>query len=952
MTVVSAAVESDGWTLAVTYNATGPATRSDFVLFDGGPGLENQTEANARVVATVSGPGFNRVGSEAVSATRDRQIVAHEVRYGRYPDWEAGQPTSLQPQGFSTTPPLAPSNRPLGEVDNGNGTRTIRLMLHKPVAPGETVSVTFNAGWRPNATTDQTITATNNSTVPLEIPSFRWLTVPYEALRGTPTEPVNSTVIDMVAAHVLPEGKSGVAGIRIIATDGTNRSVASWLSIGTSTRYGDSVRCWTGNVSFEVDGAPGTYLNSGLIALHATVYPWFGEPRHSSGANDPATAAPSVLHPGNNSGFESVQCEAERALMLAYDRTGSRYGYTTQATVGGGTNPRGYAASTYYRYACVVVDPAGGRTTSADAPSRNVAEQIVGLGNTPEEARAKALEVSTADRCANIATAGSMLTRLGRGLDNANGYSATKTNAHDGFEIYLIEATHEWTNTAALSGATGTETHVLLTGAGTTATIVNGPSSGSAQYGGQFRVRMRQFTARMRSSAAFAVGGTAGVAWFDQGMRIEDFDTGSPLSQFGSGPPSANTMRIFATNMVENFVTARWSNASGAALMVRSISSRQGFASPTVVNCVKTGAATTVSALAAPPYPSGTNEAGRQDVHLWNNDCRHTHALSGWAFVPVIYTASDGRVKLIRQNVINNIMEKSGGSSAAAYAIGELNNPPLDVRGLIIEHNTIVGDRANHCYNDPAPVDIEGSFTRTNTLSQCRIANNYFDRMACKHDAFFDGNTSTIRSSLGEPATTRGYRGHLIQGWQTYFGHLNEGNVDGWLFVAGTTAGADPENRGIRCAVTPFPATSAQTADTRAWPAFTAPASRYYGGAGNGDYTPQATSPLRDRCTSAQIDVDRRGRLRSGVTWSAGALDAEPETPPPALLDPATARHGHLASRSSLATVVALVVASARHAFRAMVAMLEFVPDPGSVGSSARIRRVPREDRRVQPDRD
>jgi hypothetical protein len=895
MTVVAATVESDGWTLAVRYNAATPATRADFVLFTS-PGFENQTEANARVVATVSGPGFNRVGSTAVSATRSRSIVAHDVRPNRYPDWETGQPTSLQPAGFASTPPLVPNNRPLGEVDHGDGTRTIRLMLHGPVAPGETVSVTFLAGWKAGASGPQTVSATNNSTVALEVPSFRWITVPYEALRGTPSEPVNSVQIDMVASHVLPEGKSGVAGIRIIATDGTNKSLPSWLSIGTSTRYGDSVRCWTGNVSLEVDGSPGTFLNSGLVSFHATVYPWFGVPRHSF-ASDPATTAANVLQPaGNTYGQIGVEIEAERPLVLAYDRTGARYGYTTQAVVGGGTNPLGYAASTYYRYACVVVDPDGGRTVTADAPSRNVAEQVVGLGNTPAEARAKALEVTVANRCANIGVAGSMLTRLGRGLDNANGFVATKTNAHDGFEIYLIEATHEWGSGGGIAGATTTETWSFLTGAGTGATVVNGPTSGAAAYGGSTRPRFRSFTARLRSgTSGFTIGGSSFMLWFDQGMRIEDFNTASPISSMGSSPPAANTMRIFATNMVEDFVTAGWQNSQGAALLVRSISSRKGFASPVVINCTKTGAATTQVPLGSPTIPAGSSEASRHDIHWWFNDCRHTRAISGWAFTPATYTAAgDGRVKLVRQNVIGNIMEKSGGATAPAWAVGE-GGTQVDARGCIIEHNTIVGDRANHLYNDPAPGDLPGSFSRFNSYSQNRLANNYTDRLVSKHDCFPDGAVSSVRASLGEPASTRGFRGHLTQGWQVSWGFLNEGNVEGWRTFIGST-GADLENRGLRCIITPFPTLSGSpSADCLAWPRFAAPAAVADGGAGNGDYTPLADSPLRDRCTTAQIDADRTGRLRTGSRWTAGALDAEPTAPPATEVVPAVAGHPHRA---------------------------------------------------------
>ncbi|WP_448582480.1 hypothetical protein, partial [Thermaurantiacus sp.] len=229
---------------------------------------------------------------------------------------------------------------------------------------------------------------------------------------------------------------------------------------------------------------------------------------------------------------------------------------------------------------------------------------------------------------------------------------------------------------------------------------------------------------------------------------------------------------------------------------------------------------------------------------------------------------------------------------------------------------------------------------------------NYTDRLVSKHDCFFDGATSSVRASLGEPAATRGYRGHLTQGWQVSWGHLNEGNVEGWRVFIGS-GGADLENRGLGCIITPFPTLSGSpSADCLAWPGFTAPAAVADGGAGFGNYLPLASSPLRNRCTSAQIDADRRGRLRLGARWTAGALDAEPDPPPPVPLTPALARHGHDAGQSGLAFRAALLVASARHAFRAIGALAEFVTGGSFRVHGLRTRRVPRDNRRARPARD
>ncbi|WP_194744717.1 hypothetical protein [Thermaurantiacus tibetensis] len=931
--VTACAVEADGWTLAVNCAVGAPSLEADFALFPG-PNAVDQTEATARVVATVSGPGHGRgPGGAAVPGVRTREVVAHSLRYAPYPDF----PGTPVPSGFSGEA-FKPNNRPLGEQDLGGGIRQIRLMLHKPVAPGETVSVRFRAGWRTGAASDQVVAATNGSTTPLELPSARWATVPYEAIRGTPAAPANAVQVDLVAAHGLPEGKAGLAAVRIIATDGTRRSVPTWLAIGTSTRYGDSVRLWTGQVSLEVEGEPGTYLGDGLIALHWTLFPWFGPVRHSSGALDPATAAPSALHPGASAPSAGANAEAERPLLLAYDRTGTRYGYTTQANPGGGTNPLGHAPSTYYRYVCVVVDPAGTRTSNVT--SRNEAERFAGLGNTPEEARASALALPVADRCANQAVAGSVVRWLSRTLPAANGVAAS-ANAMDGAEIFFVAGTHDWSTATAVSG---TSNETWITWQGAAGAVIRGATSGTHNYGGHARLRTRNLEFRMRNVGFPTAAGR--YHWFDAGTLIRDDNPATPLSTFGVNPTTGSDMPNWATAMTMDLVSAGFTQLSCATMVARSCVARQSFASPVVIGCAKALPASTQTPLFAPALHGTASPRCREDVHWWFNDLRHVHAAT-WAFQTPTYTDTDGRLKSVRLNVVGNLFEKSGGADGPAYQQGELNATEFDMRGAIIEHNTFIGDRANHMYNQPGWTTLENALTRYNSYAGCRIANNYYDRIVSKHGEFFTGSLASARGP-----GAHGYRGHLVQGWQVFFGHLNEGNVDGWRIVLGSLNGATIENRGLRCIVSPVEAVSSVPPGNVAWPRFSAPAGVADGGAGNGDYRPLAGSPLLGRATTAQVDADRAGTLRTGATWTAGAIEAEPMGPPEATLGTGSGRHAHRATTPALGVAFAAAATSARHALASLAAFLGFAPGSGGGTRGMRVTRVPRDLRTARPERD
>ena len=123
MAIVSTAVESNGWVLAVTGNwpETGGAWEFNGADRPHGRFLLNAVDqfpldpkGVPKVVLEVRTAGFDRVGGQAVAnGARAMQIVATKAMRLPHPDATK-----------------------LNETDNGNGTRTVRLALSKRVPAG------------------------------------------------------------------------------------------------------------------------------------------------------------------------------------------------------------------------------------------------------------------------------------------------------------------------------------------------------------------------------------------------------------------------------------------------------------------------------------------------------------------------------------------------------------------------------------------------------------------------------------------------------------------------------------------------------------------------------------------------------------------------------------------------------------------------------------------------
>jgi hypothetical protein len=273
MTVVSVSVESEGWILAVrgTWGATSGSWRrpdNSTILWNeerpdaqwrnaGVDQFPLTPDATPKLVLAVQDAGFDRIGGAAVAnSNRPRSVVATR------PLRQAFVSNGVQP--------------PLDEFDHGDGTRTIRFALSDRVYVTSTVvSASFLSGWKAGEGGGVISTVTNNSTLSAPLPLAQWLIGQNELVTGS------SVDVDIVCAAHHPEHDGAnlhqaVAGIRVVAYDGIT-SVSTWLALRTSTKYGDSVRCWGGAVSLSG-------LSAGMVTLHYEVYPWVG-PVRSTGAS-------------------------------------------------------------------------------------------------------------------------------------------------------------------------------------------------------------------------------------------------------------------------------------------------------------------------------------------------------------------------------------------------------------------------------------------------------------------------------------------------------------------------------------------------------------------------------------------------------------------------------------------------------------------------------------------
>lgn len=289
MAIVSAAIEENGWVLAVR----GDWGASDFTAFaldpDGAPKIE----------LTVRAAGFDRVDRQAVAnPARIRRMVATKPLRKPYPD-----------------------HAQLDEADHGDGTRTVRLALSNRIHAGEVVSVAaFAPEWRRGEGAAVPAVANNSMLVP-PLPIVR-IAVPHMQLVDGPGQRLELIIASHFPEHHGDELHQAVAAVKFVATDNTRTNEVWVTSMSTSTVYGDNLRCWGVD---PVESGLFAGLNPGNITTHWTVYPWIGSAR-SSGSGQVTTGVVAAVH----------VLDAEVPFVSAYDpgRTiyARRYVYVDAAT--------------------------------------------------------------------------------------------------------------------------------------------------------------------------------------------------------------------------------------------------------------------------------------------------------------------------------------------------------------------------------------------------------------------------------------------------------------------------------------------------------------------------------------------------------------------------------------------------------------------------------------------
>ena len=345
--VTAAAIEADGTVLSLTLSGVSAGSWAGYGFADGAVPMTGVTLATTTA-------GFDRTGGQAVAnAARSRSL------------W-AIKPCRKTPIAPSST--TVPNAKLLDEVDNGDGTRTVRLRLSAHVYAGDGCTLSLAAGWRSGASAQASVAVTNNSArAAAPVIGGRWLTVPKQRVTG-------SFRVDIMAGSINPEGRSGLAAVRFDVTDGTTTKSVWASAMTTSNAHGDAVRCWGADI--DPSG-----LNAGLITVHKTLYPWVG-PSRTSG----------TVQSTNAGSFVNT---ADAPLVMAYDPAGTRY------------------APAY-----VVCDPVNGTATASAAmvQSSLAAAKAVAAASKPVSVTCALQAIYLANRSAAAANGGAAISRM---ADNA-----------------------------------------------------------------------------------------------------------------------------------------------------------------------------------------------------------------------------------------------------------------------------------------------------------------------------------------------------------------------------------------------------------------------------------------------------------------------------------------------------------------------------------------------------
>jgi len=932
MAITAASVEANGWVLRLTL--TGSLSSAIVAGFSTLPSNDNAAQWNTNLGAYSWAPntgmpmtlamasnGFVQSGGIAVaSATVGRTLTATRPL----------RKVVISGNAAGTRLPQTPD-----EVDNGDGTITVRLALSQHVYAGDSgLTLTVAASWRTGSSA-QTITVTNASTVAAPAPIVRWSDVPYQLQAG-------SFTLECVAVSHHPNGLAPVAGVRFTVTDGTTVKTFWSTALSTSTAYsaggtGLPLRVY----SVTVDPTTATALTQGLLRCDFEVYPWVGPVQKSDVAGTRSLTG---------IGTAAFATNALVPFVVAY-------------------NPGGAWITPRY----VDVDEINGSATAAS----------VTVATTPAGAAAGTPANS-------INTAVQALSNLGVTVAAANGQAAI-TKSIDGAHIRLRKANAGTGCTGIVNGAgtvgpaTGVQslaTWVVVEGDPADATaracVLRSPAAAAANNR-LTRIRLTNLSIEAQTNACLSCV----AIWAD------NFEVRAVTGQTAtSGPPiGANLGQQYLTN------GKWWQHGSAPAitgstvspLLIRNVAAERSFGAQIVANCARlaTGVAGVTGAATGEASATGL---GNIDGIVIGCDLRYISSARSWVMSTLANSAAPANLTLgtanpvrSRQAFINNVCEQFGGVGSPMWnEIGE--NNLVTSTEVVIEGNTFTGDRTNTPYSDLNLATIALNDSSDSLIRVYRMANNIMMKSASKHDAFNDqavqsqrigAALTTYRSkakavgdqivvsgspaqiyqcavagttaSTGGPTGTasgqvdgtvtwnwvasesrqHGYRPNAIGAWPSYYGVGAEGDVDLEPANVGVAEfqfaffglGSDQLSvEGISVTSTPF------TNDLSGGPNRMPFQSL---GSGGGNYKPLSTGAgvyALARARTANVDTDGRGGAR-GIPFAAGSVEGGAAV---TAIVPTSARSASRAASPPLIWSATLSAAAARMSSRAATGRVDW----------------------------
>ncbi len=866
MAITAASIEANGWVLALTVSGGNGSFASYALNPDGTPAL----------TLTGSAPGFDVTGGIAVA-------------------------NAAKPRSWTATKPLRKPSNPsnagvldakvVDESVASGGSFVVRIALSNWVYASDTaLTLTAIAGWR-SGEGAATIAVANGSTAVFPAPISRWVDVPYRLQRG-------SFEIECLPFGFAPQGNQPVAAVKFTVTDGTNVATAWSTALGTSTQYGDALRCY--RVTIDPATATPAALTPGLLRVDRTVYPFIG----AAWTTDPAgTRAMTAL---STDGFKGA---AQAPFAVAYDPTGGRY-----------------------PFACVYVDFTNGTTIASAA--------MVGAGSSDATALSAARGVVPGARAKDVTTAVQALYLANLSFGAANGQPA-QARILDGQRIVLAPQIHAngMGTTAVTYAPTSLETYLRIEGdpadSNPRATVV----LRTANNGGPDLRTSRVAMANMTVELGYYLYQWAPYFAFDniefRGATGFSLSGATPVG--GTVAPTGYLGLHFTRSRLWKSGKAFDSSFGGRAKLVRKCEWTRNAESPALVTGRLIGEVEDGSDFsAATGYPIiGTKQAGAlasftdavsvYDSIMAFNDLRGGKGRlwnsGGIAAAYTAYPAAQHR----RQVVFGNVMERIGSSADCMFNLGE--QEQADMAELILEANSFAGERTNLLYNDSSPAATVAATDAQaqNSVVSVRFAGNIFAWHPTKHDRFDDPTVKAQRVAAGDPRQ-HGFRPYNIACWAGLYGVGQRDNVN--LFEAAAANSIDSfahEYEGLNCRY------DAAAID----PKFTDDESAFRLGVGFpaatglGNYKPLAGSPALARVANANSDRDVAGIARV-APFTAGAFEA---TVTAFAVVPASARSVSRAATTLLGWTGVLAVSAARSATRSSSAGLGLGVTIGAAGA-------------------